>query len=391
MLIMSEDNSKTMILQMLAEGKITVEESERLLNAINNENNSRGNSSDNANQQSSNNGFPNIPFLEATKIGLNLRNMVHTVHDTVQKTIKQVEPRSKDLKEKMREFGGWMEEVVETMASEITNHNGLPADSMSVDFIVPLPKGAENCKSFIIENIYGEIHLSEGPAFKLLINGQISKNTLGELQSSEWFSNNAIKVIDDKMYIGFDSDAEIKALIDINLTIPAGSNVVCKTINSAIKTNGMLNVETIKTVSGNVRIDASNIENTNIESVSGVVQIVNTKSVNAQISTTSGDLLINNSGLNKLKINSVNGDVIIHDSEITLETEIEVVTTSGDITIEKLTGPWKNVDFNSRNGQVFVEWRGNPTAENKQRINITTGGEGAKLYVDSVSGNIKFR
>lgn len=388
---MSENNSKTMILQMLAEGKITVEESERLLNAVNNENNSREKSSDNENQQSSNSGFPNIPFLEATKIGLNLRNMVQTVHDTVQKTIKQVEPRSKDLKEKMREFGGWMEEVVETMASEITNHNGLPADSMSVDFIVPAPKGTENCKSFIIENVYGEIHINEGPEFKLLVNGQVSKNTLGELQSSEWFSNNAIKVIDDKMYIGFDSDAQIKALIDINLTLPTGSNVVCKTINSAIKTNGALNIEVIKTVSGNVRIDASNLENTKIESVSGVIQIVNTKNINAKINTTSGDLLINNSGLNKLTINTVNGDLNIHDSEIVIETQIEAITTSGDITIEKLTGPWKNIDANSRNGQVFVEWRGNLSPLNKQRVCITTGGEGAKLYADSVSGNIKFR
>lgn len=388
---MSENNSKTMILQMLAEGKITVEESERLLNAVNNENNSREKSSDNENQQSSNSGFPNIPFLEATKIGLNLRNMVQTVHDTVQKTIKQVEPRSKDLKEKMREFGGWMEEVVETMASEITNHNGLPADSMSVDFIVPAPKGTENCKSFIIENVYGEIHINEGPEFKLLVNGQVSKNTLGELQSSEWFSNNAIKVIDDKMYIGFDSDAQIKALIDINLTLPTGSNVVCKTINSAIKTNGALNIEVIKTVSGNVRIDASKLENTKIESVSGVIQIVNTKNINAKINTTSGDLLINNSGLNKLTINTVNGDLNIHDSEIVIETQIEAITTSGDITIEKLTGPWKNIDANSRNGQVFVEWRGNLSPLNKQRVCITTGGEGAKLYADSVSGNIKFR
>ncbi len=388
---MSENNSKTMILQMLAEGKITVEESERLLNAVNNENNSREKSSDNGNQQSSNSSFPNIPFLEATKIGLNLRNMVQTVHDTVQKTIKQVEPRSKDLKEKMREFGGWMEEVVETMASEITNHNGLPADSMSVDFIVPAPKGTENCKSFIIENIYGEIHINEGPEFKLLVNGQISKNTLGELQSSEWFSNNAIKIVDDKMHIGFDSNTQIKALIDINITLPTGSNVVCKTINSAIKTTGMINIDAVKTVSGNVRIDASKLENTKIESVSGVIQIVNVKNINANINTTSGDLLISNSSLNKITINTVNGDLIIHDSEIVIETEIEAITTSGDITIEKLTGPWKNIDANSRNGQVFVEWRGNPSPLNKQRVNITTGGEGAKLYADSVSGNVKFR
>ena len=69
-------DSRTMILQMLAEGKITVEESERLLKALNKEDEVRGNSRNdgrNSNGQSPYiNVFPNIPFLEATKLGLNI-------------------------------------------------------------------------------------------------------------------------------------------------------------------------------------------------------------------------------------------------------------------------------------------------------------------------------
>ncbi len=142
-------DSRTMILQMLSEGKITVEESERLLNALNKEDevrNSNKAENKNTNQSPNINVFPNIPFLEATKLGINIRDIAQTLHQTVQQTIKQVEPGRKELKEKMKEFGSWMEDIVETMAAELTNHSNLPADCMSVDFIVPAPKEIEKIK-----------------------------------------------------------------------------------------------------------------------------------------------------------------------------------------------------------------------------------------------------
>ena len=387
-------DSRIMILQMLSEGKITVEESERLLNALNKEDevrNSNKNENKNTNQSPNINVFPNIPFLEATKLGINIRDIAQTLHQTVQQTIKQVEPGRKELKEKMKEFGSWMEDVVETMAAELTNHSNLPADCMSVDFIVPAPKEIEKIKTFIIENIFGEIKLSEGQSFKLLVSGQISKKTIGEMQSSEWFSNKAIKIEDDKMYIGFSNDTSIKGIIDLNLTLPANSKVICKTINSAVLIKGNLDIEAIKTISGNIRVDNSNIQNTEIDSVNGIIQLENNKNITSHINSTSGDILIRKCGLNKVRINSVNGDVFIGESNIALETEVKTITTAGDISVEKLNGPWKSVEAISRKGEIVVDWKGNASPVNNQRVNIKSGGEGATLYAESVSGNIKFR
>ncbi len=387
-------DSRTMILQMLAEGKITVEESERLLNALNKEDEVRNNyKSENKNQnnQSPNiNVFPNIPFLEVTKLGMNIRDIAQTLHQTVQQTIKQVEPGRKELKEKMKEFGNWMEDVVETMAAELTNHSNLPVDCMSVDFIVPAPKGMENVKTFVIENIYGEIHVNEGPNFKLLVSGQISKHTIGEMQSSEWFTNKAIKIEEDKMFIGFSSNASVKGIIDLNITLPTGSRVICKTINSAVSVKGSLDIEVIKTISGNIRVDASNMQNTEVESVNGIIQLEKNKNMIAQINSTSGDILIRKCGLDKLKINSVNGDVFIGESDIALETDVKIITTAGDISVEKLNGPWKLVEATSRKGEIVVDWKGNSSPVNNQRLSIKSGGEGATIYSESVSGNIKF-
>ena len=385
-------DSRTMILQMLAEGKITVEESERLLRALNKEDEARGNSnteSQNSNNQSPYiNVFPNI--LEVTKLGLNIRDIAQTIQQTVQQTIKQVEPGRKELKEKMKEFGTWMEDVVETMAVELTNHNGLPADSMSVEFIVPAPKGIENIKTFVIENLFGEIHLTEGNSFKLLVNGQISKNTLGEMQSSEWFSNNAIRIEGDKMYIGFNNSTSVKGIIDLNITLPANSKIQCKTINSAIRVKGLLDLEAVKTISGNIRIDEATVSNSDIESVNGIIQLENNKNVSAQINSTSGDIMIRKCGLDNLKINSVNGDAYISESNIALATNVKIITTAGDIRVEKLEGPWKLVDATSRKGEIVVDWKGNLAPVSNQKVSIKSGGEGATIYAESVSGNIKF-
>ena len=386
-------DSRTLILQMLSEGKITVEESERLLNALNKEDEVRKSNKEenkNTNQSPNINVFPNIPFLDATKLGINIRDIAQTLHQTVQQTIKQVEPGRKELKEKMKEFGTWMEDVVETMAAELTNHSNLPVDCMSVDFIVPAPKEIDNIKTFVIENIYGEIHLTEGNCFKLLVNGQISKKTIGEMQSSEWFSNKAIKIEEDKMFIGFNNDTSIKGIIDLNITLPAGMKVICKTINSSVKIKGALDVEAIKTISGDIRVNDANIANTEIESVNGVIQLENDKNKTAQINSTSGDIIIRKCNINKLKINSVNGDVNLSESGIALETDVKIITTAGDIKVEKLDGPWKSVDATSRKGEIIIDWKGNTSPVNSQKVCIKSGGEGAVIYAESLSGNIKF-
>ena len=386
-------DSRTIILQMLSEGKITVEESERLLNALNKEDEVRNNNKTddkNTNQSPNINVFPNIPFLEATKLGINIRDIAQTLHQTVQQTIKQVEPGRKELKEKMKEFGTWMEDVVETMAAELTNHSNLPVDCMSVDFIVPAPKEIDKIKTFVIENIYGEIHLNEGNNFKLLVNGQISKKTIGEMQSSEWFTNKAIKIEDDKMIIGFNNDTSLKGIIDLNITLPAGMKVICKTINSSVKIKGALDVEAVKTISGDIRVNDANIANTEIESVNGVIQLENDKDLTAQINSTSGDIIIRKCNVNKLKINSVNGDVNISESGIALETDVKIITTAGDIKVEKLNGPWKSVDATSRKGEIIIDWKGNTSPVNSQKACIKSGGEGAVIYAESLSGNIRF-
>ena len=218
---MSENNTKTMILKMLAEGKISVEESERLLNAITSSNKAED-------KNNSSRDFPSISFFEAAKIGKDLKNLATTVHSSIQKTIKQVEPHSKEIKDKMRDFGGKMEDIVEGMVNEIRRQTSDFEENTGVDFAVALPEGIENCKTVVIENIQGEFKIEAGETFKLVASGHISKSTLGEMTSAGWFSKNAIKISGNELHIGFESNAPTKAFLDLNITIPQNTKVIVK-------------------------------------------------------------------------------------------------------------------------------------------------------------------
>ena len=59
---MSENDARTMILKMLAEGKITVEESERLLNAVSQENHGRNENEEKKETKNENRGLIHSKF-----------------------------------------------------------------------------------------------------------------------------------------------------------------------------------------------------------------------------------------------------------------------------------------------------------------------------------------
>lgn len=382
---MSEE--RTMILKMLAEGKITVEESERLLNALGSKESNNSKSSDNSKPSDI---FSKINIFDGIKVVGSIKDAVKNVQNGIQEVINQVEPRHQELKEKMKEFGGWMEEFVDTVASELDNHQGLPSNSMAVDFIVPAPAGTENCDEFIVENVYGEVNVTEGPEFKLLVSGQISKSAIGEMQSSEWLANKAIKIVDNKFYLGFLDQLPCKAIVNFNLTIPANARLICKTVNSTVKLKGAVNATSIKTVSGNIRTDGANFENTEIETISGVVQIENTSKLNGRINTNSGDIIIRTGNVELLKLASCNGDITVSEPHVALGTEIHATTTSGNIRIEKIDGPWKSAEAISRSGEININWKNETTPANNQKVVIKSGGEGAVFYAETVNGNIKY-
>ncbi|MGI6444724.1 MAG: DUF4097 family beta strand repeat-containing protein [Candidatus Ozemobacteraceae bacterium] len=389
-------DARRMILKMLAEGKITVEESEKLLAALNsgakNEDTShsrRVHDDEEAYSQKRRHSEDYInPFIQATKLGFDLRNIAQTVQQTVQQAVKKAEPRRREFKDKMKEFGNWMQEVVDTMATEITTSNGDLTDSIDINFVVAPIEGIEDCKKFVIENIFGEIRINKGSEFKMKVIGRISQSVLGEYQSGQWFSKNGIRIKDNTLYVGFDREQSIQAIMDMEITMPENSEIVCRTVSSGIKIKGEFKIKEIKSVSGNIRLQGADLYKSYIETVSGTVQIDNC-CASPEMKSTSGDFIIKDSKITDLKINSVSGDLMLTESEVSKEAKVALVTTSGDIIIERIKGPWSMISAATRSGNISLDWRGTISDSCGGKI-LRSGNDGAEFAVESVSGDIQF-
>ncbi len=391
-------DAERMILKMLSEGKITVEESERLLNAM-----KKGDNNENSGytrrvyddeddeprkkRKASPQDFIN-PFIQATKLGFDLRNIAHTVQQTVQQTVKKVEPRSRELKDKMKEFGTWMQDVVDTMATEITSTRGEPTDSEDVDFTVAAPDGVENCRKISIENVFGEVRITSGEEFHLHVIGRISRSALEDEKPWHWFSKNGMRLDGNELHIGFDNSKSIQAVMDMEFVLPKGITLDCKTVSGEIKIKGDINIRDIQTVSGNIKLFGCSLQHAMLDTVSGTVQIDESDG-KAELHSTSGDFLVKKTNIKGLKVVSVSGDVMITESKIASDDEIKITTTSGDIIAERIKGNWSVIEAVSRNGEITLDWNGN-LSDIPGGNSLNSGNPGAVIKVESVSGDIQF-
>jgi len=404
--------AKKKILSLLAEGKLTVEESEELLSAIEqetitnsaqNENTSskkeettnKENTTEEPEQHSRSTNRENEEkrrsgiFSDTGKFGFDLKNLAQTVQNTVEQAITKAEPKSRELKVKMKELGVWMHEVIGTIADDIGNFKGELKNATPVDFCINEPANSNSCSTFIFENTFGAIRINQGEKFKILVTGRVSKETLGEYQGHQWFTNNAIKIKNDVVFIGFDKSKSTKAIIDMEITLPADKIISCKTISSDIRIKGPFKIDEAKTVSGRINIQGAKLIDSVVESVSGNIQIEGGE-ISLQLKSTSGDFLVRNADIKTLKINSVSGDILITEGSIFENTEAVLATTSGDIIVEKLSGPWASIEAISRTGETELNWEGDATPLNNQGVQLKSGATGAIFTAESVSGDIQF-
>lgn len=380
--------ARKMILQMLAEGKITVEESERLLTAIKDENSSSKTDSEEPKARAYvKDSFD--PFTNATGLGFDLRNIAQNIQQTLQQTMKKTEPRSREFKDKMKEFGSWMQDMVNTMANEMAQTRGEPADAVSVDFAVPAVEAIDQCTSFNIENVFGEIRIHKGTEFKMHVTGRVAKSSLGEYQALQWFNKYGVRIKDQTFNIAFDKNQGTSAILDMEITLPPEVEISCRTVSSDIRIRGNFNVNELKTVSGNIRVMGATLKDSQIETVSGDVQVEGGE-IAMQIKSTSGDFIVRESIIKELRINSVSGDILLAEATVDESSAVKLVTTSGDIIVEKISGPWNLVETITRSGDVILDWRGDATPLNPQGTQLKSGAEGAIFTAESVSGDIQF-
>jgi len=363
---MSEARRK--ILQMLAEGKITVAQSEELLSAFEKDN------------QESN---------RKCSFGEGISGFAESVQKQIREAMKKAEPPSHEFKSRIKEFGGWMQNVMGSMVSEFGQFRSEPVDGVNVEFCVPEPEGFSQCHVCLIENPFGSVTVREGPAFSLKLLGRISNAAMAGQPPNLWFNQHGLSIEGETLRIGFDRGSPAKAVLEMELSLPAGIALRFRSVSASINVKGPFKVEALKTVSGDVVLVDTHLSNASLETVSGDIRL-DGGSASCEGISTSGDFRCQGTHLEKCHLQSISGDLQLSSPEVDESSLIKMNTTSGDIVVERIKGHWAQVEANSRTGNVKVRWEGTVDPGLRHGTKLESGQPGALFAAETVSGDIKF-
>lgn len=358
------------ILQMLAEGKITVDQSEELLSAVEQD------------QQASR------QTEGSEKIRVNVKKVAADVKTQVAEAIKKVEPHTKEIKSKLKELGGWIQGTVNSMMDDFSFPRFGPPDGLEVDFQVPQPEGLDGCESCEINVPHGSVSIRLGEKFQLMVRGKISKAALEGYPPLDWFRGHLIKYDSGKFFLGFDKAAAYKAVLHLDLVLPREMPLQLSSVSANLVVKGNFPVRGISVVSGDVVLTEVVVNGGSIDSVSGDVKLEEGR-FSGQAKTTSGDFALQRCQLGEVSLASVSGDILLDCCRVQPETRVVLATTSGDIKVRKTEGDLGEITASTRTGDIQQEL--NDTLQEKpQELRLRLGDHGASLRAETVSGDISF-
>jgi len=366
------------ILAMLAEGKITVEQSEELLAALERDEKQKTGAQE---QQPSS---PTRPPLTEE-----ISKFADSVQKTMRDAMRKIEPPSRELKTRMKEFGGWMQTMVGSAFNDFAHMRGQPLDGVEIDVDLAEPAAVSSCRRCRIENLFGSVRVLEGSAFALKVRGRISRSALGTTTPTVWFRENGIRIEHDAAVIGISRSAPVKAILEMELTLPKGICLDIETDTASVKVAGAFTAGQIQTISGDVVLRHVEFEDGGVDSVSGDISL-ESGAVRGKLRTTSGNVILKGVRLANVGIHSVSGDVLIIDADVNDATAVMVETTSGDVAIERAQGPWSRIDAGTRTGDMEIRWQGISKQAGGAGTVAESGTTGASFNVLSTSGDITF-
>lgn len=363
---MSEARKK--ILEMLAQGKITVEQSEELLAALEKDHRE-------ADRKRS--------FAE--ELGAFAENFQKQVREA----IKKAEPPGREFKSRLKEFGGWVQNMMGSMVAEFGQVRGEPLDGLTVEFAVPEPDGFAQVRVAQIENLFGSVTIREGSAFALRVMGRISQSALAGQPPNLWFVQHGIRVEGETLQIGFDRAAPTRAVLDLELTLPPTIVLRCRSVSATLNIKGGFPVEQLKTVSGDIHLSGVHLRQARLETVSGDF-FIEGGTLAAEGVSTSGDFRCKGARLERLEIQSISGDLELIRPEVAEGSQIRLNSTSGDIFVGQVQGPWSSVEISSRTGTAKITWEGTAHPGLRHGTKLESGHAGATFVAETVSGAVEF-
>jgi hypothetical protein len=154
-----------------------------------------------------------------------------------------------------------------------------------------------------------------------------------------------------------------------------------------VKVPKSIHAVALKTVSGDVEIEAMNLERLNVESVSGDLSIGSTDIANMKIKTVSGDIEADG------KIKTFTGHSISGDLHLELENNSptgEFKSTSGDLDLNFKDKPDMQVQFATISGDLTVAPDfGGGEVSGGRKVSLSLGSGLGQLSAKTISGDVR--
>jgi hypothetical protein len=197
---------------------------------------------------------------------------------------------------------------------------------------------------------------------------------------------------------------------EIEVRVPAGSDVVIESFGASVSVSEVRGTVTAETVNGDIRVGEAPRE-VQAESVNGGVSVasrggrVRAESVNGPVtvrgaggeinaSTVNGPLSVTGGTFERGRLETVNGRILF-EAGLAAGGSLEVETVSGEVELALPAGTAADFTVSTFSGDIRNEL--GPAAQRASRhttekeLTFSTGGGGAKVTVETLSGGIVLR
>ncbi|HNV71486.1 MAG TPA: DUF4097 family beta strand repeat-containing protein [Candidatus Ozemobacteraceae bacterium] len=363
------------ILNMVSEGKISVDQAEELLAALETEQKSAPQGESSSDRKK--------------RLGDEIKSFAEQIQREVSQAMKGMNPQTQEIKDNAKKLGVWFQGMVESVTQNFSKTFASSFDGIECDFTLGEPEGFASCKTAEVSNHYGAIQIREGSAFELRVKGRLAKMAFGSQTPQDWFAANGLKVQDGTLIIGIDSFLPTKGGFDFELTIPAHLPLRCRVLSGDLNVTGNLTIERAQSVSGDLAFRQTSLRNCVIETVSGDVR-VDEGVVDSDLKTSSGNLQVRRCQVHKMRAQFISGDIEVLEPKVDDATVIDILTTSGNVCIANPSGGFGKVIANTRTGTLTSGWGGISISEAGNSIR-QEGLIGATLLIETISGDIGLR
>lgn len=173
----------------------------------------------------------------------------------------------------------------------------------------------------------------------------------------------------------------------IAISAAAAAGVDLATVSADVVVSGFTSGTKVKTVSGDVTLSELHRE-IDIKAVSGEIEAKNITG-GLKLKTVSGDISVVDGTCSWVDAKAVSGDVLL-DLDLDPSGTYDVTTVSGSVSVRTIAEPDLAVDASTVSGRLVSDfglgWDG---ASGRRRVSHTIGSGGARLWVKTVSGDLR--